>query len=382
MWESLIKKMKTKIMTNNYKVYFKAFGMLGLTSIILTAPTYSQNLNSVQSVSTTPMGLVRLDIAPGTGVGGTKRPSLISLPLLSTDSSIPNQGIVNAVKSQRTLEVSATNKGDDGSSSFPAGYLSNPQSPFVLMITSGQAKGIMYLIDTSTPNTQGEITLTDPHNLNLDLAQESIAPGDSFRIYPCDTLLSFFGTPETTGILGGVSPNTSDTILLVSNGSAQTYYFNTNLNRWARVGLGSPDASNIPLLPYYGIQYMRLSASPLELFTFGEVPTSSRKVKLRTKGITLLSSFYPIDWNLANFGLHNNQNWSKAPSSTLADTVVLSANGSVSTYFHNGSNWRRVGLGSPVAELTPIPGASAILINKKDTSSGITIFEQELPYSL
>jgi hypothetical protein len=43
-------------------------------------------------------------------------------------------------------------------------------------------------------------------------------------------------------------------------------------------------------------------------------------------------------------------------SSATADTVTLVVNGSATTYFYDGANWRRVGLGGANANDTPVPG--------------------------
>ena len=324
------------------------------------------------------------DIAVAAGSGTAKKTTLLSIPMLEdlpSNLAGSKTGRITGVTSN-TITVANAN--------WTAGALSTPATPYLLEITSGAATGHMLLVSTATANTTDTVTIDAGEvsrvgNLNTLGITADASTGDTFRLWPADTLGSFFGTPETTGILGGSSSATADTITLVVGGSATTYFYNTALtpSRWARVGLGgSTDQSNVAIPPYAGVQYARLGATALEFRVLGRMPVGSRKVAVKNSGTTLLSPYWPITQTLSSLGLQNLPGWKTSSSSSEADTVVLTANGSASTYFHNGTNWRRVGLGGSNADSTAVPAGASVLVNKIGTAPGFTIYEHAAPYSL
>ena len=328
-----------------------------------------------------PTGFAGISIAPGTGT--SKKTTLVSIPLLE---DMPNT--FAGSKAGRITAV-GTNTITAAGANWAAGSLSTAAAPYLIEITSGAAEGLMLLISTTTANTSDTVTI-DANEMvragnlqNLEIATGE-GSGDTYRIWPVDTLGSFFGTPETTGIEGGTSPANADTIILAVNGSSTTYFYNTAVTpgRWSRVGLGSPDASNVPIPPYAGVQYARLGTTPLEYTVIGRMPVGMRKVAVKNSGTTLLSPYWPVRQTLGSLGLHDLPGWSSAASAAEADTVVLSAGGSATTYFHDGSNWRRVGLGSSNANDTVVAAGTSVLINKRGNAPGFTTYQHSAPYSL
>lgn len=321
------------------------------------------------------------DIAVAAGSGTAKKITLISIPLLE-DVNITGSktGRIGGVTSN-TITVSGAG--------WTAGALSAPATPYLIEITSGLAQGHLLLISTATANTTDTLTIDAGEVSRLgSLSDLGIvadpSSGDTFRIWPADTLGSFFGTPETTGILGGTSAAAADTITLVVGGSAATYFYNTASTppRWSRVGLGGgTDASNVVIPPYTGVQYARLGATALEFRVLGRMPVGSRKVAIKNSGTTLLSPYWPVNQTLSALGLHNLPGWLSGASSSSADTIVLTVNGSAATYFHNGTSWRRVGLGSGNADATVVPTGASVLINKRGNAPGFTTYQHNSPYS-
>jgi hypothetical protein len=359
--------------------FFYSFAPVALLSLTLVEGYSAQN-NPPQAISTAPVGYVAIDITPGTGVA--KRNSLVSIPLLGRDSTIPSRGVVLGVKDSRTLRVAPLDKGEGGQASWTRGRLSSSSEPFLLKMTSGGAEGRMFLVSTVVPNTEEEVTLRDPYVAGFNLATEGVGEGDQFVLLPCDTLLSFFGTPEAGGVFGGPSAKEADTIVLIEGGAASTYYFSTTLGRWTRVGLGSPDASHTPLHPYYGLQYSRLSSSPLKLVAVGDVPTGKRKLTLRNSGSTILSTYWPTHVPLGNSGVHLTQGWAVAGGGRSGDQVTFTKAGSASSHVHDGTNWRKVGPGSPLSdEDTMNPGGAALLTRRQFNSQSNPILTQVAPYS-
>lgn len=335
-----------------------------------------------QTATTDPVGFVTVGITAGTG--SAKRNTLFSLPLLETDA------ITGQVAG--TITGIAANTISNSNAGWTAGALSSPATPYLIQITSGAAEGRMFLISSSantggaiagTANTATTVTVSSVDAAQVDLTTLGIVAGtDTYKIFACDTLSSFFGTPATTNVQGGASAANADTIVIISNGSAKTYFYSTSSNRWTQVTLGSPDASNVPLIPYYGIQYARLPATSLNFTVTGAVPTQDRKVSIKNSGPTLLSQYWPVESTLVGLGLQGLPGWLSGASASSADTVLLISGGTASTFWYNGTNWKKVTLGSPNSDTTPVPIGSSIMINRKGTAAGYTPLAQTVPYSL
>lgn len=355
---------------------------LPLAALTASALALSAMPSQATTATTDPVGFVTVDITAGTGAA--KRNTLFSVPLLEAES-ITGQaaGVITGITAN---SISNANAG------WTPGALSEPATPYLIQITSGAAAGRMFLIASSssaggaiagTPNTATTVSISSNDSQQVDLTTLGIQTGeDTYKIFACDTLSSFFGTPETTGILGGNSAATADSVLAVVNGSASNYFYNTAANppRWSRVFVGSPDASNTPLVPYYGVQYGRLANLPLSFVVTGGVPTVPRTVAVRNSGTTLLSQYWPTETTLGSSNLQTVV--THGASAAVADTVVLTTDGAVNTYFYDGTNWRRVFVGSPISNTTPIPVGATIQIVRKGNDTDFTTLTQSVPYNL
>jgi len=336
--------------------------------------------NGETTATTDPVGFVTVGITAGTG--SVKRNTLFSLPLMETEE-ISGQvaGVITGVTAST---ISNSNAG------WTPGALSQPATPYLIQITSGTAEGRLFLISSSantggaiagTANTGTTATVSSIDAAQVDLTTLGISVGsDTYKIFACDTLSSFFGTPASSGVQGGTAASNADTVVAVVNGSTSTYFYNTNQARWARLFTGSPDASNVPLLPYFGIQYARLANTPLSFVVTGGVPVEPRKVAIKNSGTTLLSQFWPVDSTLQSSGL--SAVVTAGANASVADTVVLTANGAALTYFYDGTNWRRLFTGSPISNTTPIPVGTTVQIVRKGSAAGFTTLTQNVPYSL
>jgi hypothetical protein len=314
------------------------------------------------------------------GSGGAKRVSLISVPLIDSEG-LSALGVGAGLASGKISSTSSGSITVDGAGWLP-GSFSDPSKPYAIEIISGvgEAGSRVFLISSQEPNTSDTVYI-DSGELSRHGSLRALNVLEAnFRIYRLETLSSFFGTPETTGILGGSIANLADTVVLVFNGSASTYYYSTTLNRWTRVGLGTPDASNIVLLPHYGIQYSRLHPDPLRFIVTGEVPFGKRAVPIRDSGPTLLSAYWAREQSLGSLGLENVLGWRSGASASVADVVSMSVNGSTSTFFYDGTNWRRVTLGTPISNGQMIPMNASILLNRKSQGTTHSIYENWAPY--
>ena len=354
---------------------------LNVTLAILVAAVMAGNAQT--TVNSEPVGYVNVKIAAGTGTA--KKVSYVSLPLLDKGFSITGKtlGTITGVTSTTIT---------DSTAGWTAGALSSPATPFLIGIKSGTAIGRIFHIASSaatfgavsgTPNTATTVTISslDTGSGITDLAAAGVAVGDSYEIYACDTLSSALGSPATTGVVSGASAPVADSVVLVVNGTANTYIHNGT--RWSRVALGTPDASNVPLLPNYGFAYSRLGNTDINLTAIGSVPTTARKLQIKNSGVSLLAQFFPVDSTLQSIALQNTPGWVSNATAASADKVVLVNTAGVSaTYFYNGTGWRRVALGSPAADTTAIPAGSMIFINKLGTAPGYSTLSQALPYTL
>ena len=348
-----------------------------LLAVLLCFGVLVSQGSSQTTVQGEPFGYVKINITAGTGT--SKKTSLVSIPLLE-------EAAITGKATGRITGVTATTISASGAG-WTAGQLSTAATPHLIEITSGTAKGRMLLISTTAANTADTVTISsdeatrvgDLTNLGITTGTEN---GDTYRIRPVDTLSSFFGTPESTLVQGGTSANNADTITIVSNGGANTYFYSTTLGRWSRVTLGNPDASNTPIPPYAGVQYGRIANTPLEFIVTGKVPSGEREVSIKNSGTTVLSPFWPVSQTLAQLAIQNTPNWGSGASANAADTIALSSAGSVTTFFYDGSNWRRVSLGNPLANTNMVPVGTSVLINKKGNASGYAAYQHSAPYNL
>ena len=343
--------------------------IISIAAIVLAGTIASSH---AQNATTDPVGFITCNITAGTG--SAKRTTLFSAPLLDSPSlSGAMTGTISALTSNSITNSSA---------GWTAGELSVAATPSLVQITSGNATGRMFLIATSPANTSTTLTISSSDAQAVNLTSIGLAAGDTYKILACDTLSTLFGTPGTTGILGGANSTVSDTVVFVVNGVASTYFYSTSSVRWTRVAGGSPDATNTAIPPYFGIQYERLASSPLSFTFTGSVPTIGRDQSIRNAGVTLISQYYPTDTTLSNLGIQNIPGWVSNASSSIADTVVLTANGVASTYWFDGTNWKRIAGGSPISDTASVRAGTSIRLNKKGSTAGSSTLDQVLPYSL
>lgn len=343
--------------------------------------------NGQTTVATDPVGFTSIIVTNAATPTG-RRATVMSIPLLDTDPSLVGlaSGTISSVASNR---ISVANAG------WAPGALSRPNAPFVIQITSGSAAGRMFLVasSASTAGALGSAALantatnlfisgTDQTQVANNLPGVGLAAGDSFRLFACDTLGSAFGTPATSGIRGGSNAATADNIIVAINNTATTYFYNTNNNAWFRSGT-SFGASNVALAPYFGVTYNRLGGTTnLTFVSTGQVPVTNRIVPIRNSGITTLAQYWPVAGTLRGLGIQNLPGWVPGTNTTgNTDNVIVTAAGTATTYFWNGTNWRRSGFPTSQDNVV-IPIGSAVQILKKGNASGFTPLSQAVPYNL
>lgn len=316
------------------------------------------------------MGSVTTTISAGNSSG--RAITVLSLPLngISTASG-QMRGVLTGVTSNTLTNSNA---------GWTAAELSSATTPHVIRITTGAAAGHCFLISTTDANTATTITIDAEDASIVDLSTIGIVADDSYEILSCDTLATIFGTPATTGIQGGASSSEADVAQILVQGQYRQYYFNTTRNEWVRVGTETA-ASNVPLRPDAAVIFSRIGQSPIEFTLAGSVPSTARKALVRNSGPTLLANGWPVGITLASSGISELPGWVKDGAPNVADTVQINVNGAWRKYYHDGTQWRRIGTNTPSNEVA-LDAASGVLIGKQGTQTGAGTLQQPLPYSL
>lgn len=348
-----------------------------IASLVSTFALPSAN---AQTATTDPVGFVTVNVAAGTGTARTT--SFVSIPMLETPVDFTGQaaGQITGV---------TANTLSNSSAGWAAGALSSASAPYLIQLTSGAAAGRMFLISSATANTATTVTINADDVAQGGLDTLGIVAGNTYRIFPCDTLSSFFGAGTATAtqgkVLGGASARVADNLILVVNGQPRTYFYSTTLNRWTENRPGTPDASNVALRPYYGIQYSRLAGVNGNFVATGTVPTTARSVAVKNSGLTQLSVYWPVDnTTLGSLGLQNISGWTSGANARVADTVILqtSAGAAPRTYFYNGTNWVENRPGLPPSNNVAVPIGASVQISKRGSAAGYSKLDQIVPYNL
>lgn len=324
-------------------------------------------------VSTVPEGVFTVNItaaAPNNSVI-----TLLSLPLT---------GVATAAGQMagRLTGVTA-NSLTNANAGWTAGSLSTAATPYCIRITSGVAEGYTFLISTSTANTATTVTVDAEEAGQVNLTTLGLVTGvngDTYEIITCDTIGSVFGTPQTTGILGGPTSTSADIVQMMVQGTWREYFYNTTLSRWARLGPGTASA-NVPIRPDTAIIYNRRGTTPLSITVAGRVPSSDRRAIVKSSGVTFLATNWPVDTTLLGSKIHLIPGWVTGTSYQTADIAQMFVSGTWREYYYNGTQWKRVGPGT-VSDNVVIPAGTAVLLNRKGSATSVTALTQSLPYSL
>ena len=128
--------------------------------------------------------------------------------------------------------------------------------------------------------------------------------------------------------------------------------------------------------------YERLPNTPLQFIVTGKVPSGQRKVSVKSSGTTILSPYWPVNMTLAQMAIQNIPNWLSGPNASSADTLLVTSGGSTTTFYHDGTNWRRTTLGNPISNTNVVPVGASIQITKRGNAAGFAEYQNTAPYSL
>jgi uncharacterized protein (TIGR02597 family) len=343
-----------------------------LVGIALAASVISSSAASV-SVATVPQGIITYPIASGVV-------NYLSLPLTKTEAFT---GVVSTVSSS-TITVG------DSPAPFTTS-LATSSSPYFVKFLTGNETGRVVRI---TANTASALTIdTTDHSTGsmvpLDTTGFNVQVGDSFEVFPGDTLASVLGAGTTQNPLmltGGDTVATADTVSLLTtvNTPAQTYFFNTAHGYWQQYGM-SGSANDTIIYPYSALVIARQANHPsTTLVVSGRVTSVTAETKLISGCTILTSTHFATDVKLSqlNFG----SNWVTGTTVGTADNIGVwnATTKSFDTYFQRpDSTWRKYPDQSTDQSNFAIAAGTVTAISKRAAvSGGATFLHSPLPYSL
>ncbi len=348
----------------NIKPFALSFG---LASLLLCSQAAAEAV-------TDPVGFITLNITPSPN-GTTRSLTLLSAPLLSNATKADQVTPIDGA-SAGALTSFTSNTLVNNTATWTAGELSQAATPKVLKILSGAAEGRTFLLSSTVANTATTVTLDASETTNLTTI--GLAAGDRYQIYDCDTLGSFFG--NSAAIVKNNDPNLADQVMLLVNGTWNTYYFHTTNNRWTRRTFGNPDATNQIIKPEAGLIFSRIGTAALALNITGSVPMTNRADLVRSSGLSFLGSHWPVDITLINSGIQNISGWVANSNVNSADQIQILISGTWNTYWFDGTNWRRRTFGNPNSDNQIIAAGSAIIINKLNPLGSNTLLTKNRPF--
>ena len=330
-------------------------------------------------VTTVPEGYMMVTINAALATTAPKL-TAFSLPLREVASaSFVGQaaGRISSVTSNTIVNSAA---------GWAPGALSNATTPFFIRITSGAAEGRTLQISTGATAQNTATTLT-VLNEGTDLTTLGIAEGDTYEIFPADTLLSFFGAGTadgTAGVLGG-NATTGDLVRAIEGTSWSEYHYNLAAGQWRR-GSVPVNMNNVVLRPDRGIIYVRRKMAAFSITLLGRVPDTDLRVTYNSLGGTFVAGCFPVDQTLSQLAFQQTPGWvAKTALNTIATSDKLQVfDGSAWNSYHYDAvlgQWRRGSV--PINfNTTVIPAGTPVLVEKVSGSTGIGVLVRPLAYSL
>jgi uncharacterized protein (TIGR02597 family) len=343
-----------------------------LTGIALAMGTITGYAQTA-TVATVPEGLITYSLAQGST-------NYVSLPL--TDN-------VTYTSAVTAMTANTITVGDS-----PAPFttsLATAGSPYFVKFLSGREMGRVMLI---TANTTSSLTLDTTDNsiqtVNLTTSGFSVAVGDTFEIFPGNTLASMFGNNTTENPLllnGSTGVSKADTIGIYNPALVrfQTYYFNTKAGYWEQ-SQSTANANNTVLYPYGSLTITRRASQASTSFALAgrvsEVP-----ILVKTTGSSSEvygSTGYATNMTLSQLQLGSN--WVTGTSPTTADTIGVwdQTLNRFDTYYQTPNlTWRQShDTTTDMSSTVLAAGGSITLLQRASVSGASSFFQSAMPYSL
>ncbi len=325
------------------------------------------------SVATIPVGMMTYPLTHGTT-------TFLSLPLTNTEVY--------------TSSVSSVTDSTIAVGDAPAPFATNfatPGSPYFVKFLTGNERGRVMLITANSASTLSLDTTDHATGSPVLLTATSfnVQVGDTFEIFPGDTLASIFGagTDQSPLVLtGGTSVATSDVVCLFTsvNVPSANFYFNTVDGCWEQYGT-TANANNTIIYPYSAFSITREYSHPdTALVLGGRVTAVAAETKVVGNGTIFTSSHYATDVKLSQ--LQFGGNWATGADATSADTLSVwnAAAGHFDTYYQlPDSTWRKSGDAATDQSSFAIGAGTVTTIAKRTAVTGsATFLQSQMPYVL
>lgn len=325
----------------------------------------ASNLSAQTTVSTEPVGVTVVSITGGT----IAVPSTTAFTIQLTDvpgNAGASSAAIASLPSSSSLVV--TNAG------WAPGGLSSASAPFNVKITSGAAIGLTFAVNTTVANTSDTLTLA----AGTDLTAAGVVAGDTFKLIPVDTLDTLF--PAGT-FLGASSAANADVITLGTT-SSTSYFYNTTAGQWRRTFGSTANQGTVKVLPNTYIQVVRKDVA-MSLPIVGAVPTVVHKQSVNNSGSTFIAAGFPTDVTLGALSLQTLlPGWTSGASAAVADVITVQNGSTRTSYFFNGTNWRRTFGSTASQDTVVIPAGRPFQVNKKGSTPGTSVFSRNVPFAL
>lgn len=323
--------------------------------------------SSAQTVTTDPVGFIKLTVAGTNGAGGTKT----SLAGLGLQQPVLYQGVAESVGANSITDTEGT---------WTANLYNGTGNACYVEILSGTNAGV--ILDIATTSVSPTKTITTVQNLPAGTPASV-----SFRIRKHWTLSSLFGATNQGGLFPG-SNSTADQVQLLdpATGGFETYFYSSGGKPgigWRKIGGGSSDQKDQVIYPDEGIVFQRQQVNPVSLVVMGSVKTGKTSTPIAA-GINVVGNMYAASLTLNDSGLASSG--ISQGSSATADLVMLFNGSGYDSYYYSsggkpGVGWRMVGGGSTDASGVLIPVGAAVVI-QRNGSTGFNWVIPQHPSSL
>lgn len=287
---------------------------------------------SAQSVTTTPVGYVKLTIK-GTGGQGSEAFSYLGVPM---HHAADFQNVITA-------------KADNSITCANAGWTLNEyENSHYIMILSGTNTGMSTTITGNTGDT-----LTTADNLSQVLTGD-----EQFAIHKYTTIADVFGATNSAGLKASYGPGTADTILIQDNSNSfNTYYYkNGGLGGigWRSSTNPINDKANTIIPHGAGIIVVRRENTDLIITVLGSVFPENVVTPIE-QGFNWKTSSIPVDLTLSTlFGSNNQAGLDSGYGPGNADNVIIfNASGGFESYYYKDSGLGGIGWrssGNPITD--------------------------------
>jgi hypothetical protein len=306
-----------------------------LLAVALAPFALGFSMANATSVTTDPVGFVKVEAAPGTsalGVAMVNPAAAAGLVVSATGTTITVNGQV---------------------ADLPAG-------PHFVEIVKDAVNGALVGDRFDIASVSGNQITLDVGPSSYSTIKGALPSGlaDANFVVRKHVTLGQLGSwvSEGTQIVGHPFPANADQIRLFRNGQYRNFYHTGS--RWQE---GSVDATNLVVAPGEGFFYVRRGAAALKLTTLGEVRTNDFRQPLAA-GVNFVSTGFPVPVTPAERGFSVDGGFTAHPFPANADQVRVWEGSQFGSYhLASGANWQRSGF----PNLTSFDPAKAVFVVRR-----------------